>query len=258
MKPVLLLVDDNEEILEFLEHELDEKYTVVKALNGQEALGVLKEEVVQLVICDIMMPVMDGFELCKIIKTGFDYSHIPVILLTAKNTLQSKIEGLEHGADAYIEKPFSPDFLRVQIANLLANRAKIKAYFANSPLVHLKSMANTKTDELFLEHLNEAIYNNLEDQSLDVEKLAKLVNMSKPTLYRKIKHISDLTPNELINITRLKKAAELLTEDKYKIYEIADMVGYSSPTNFGRNFLKQFGMTASDYLVMKQGEKGDR
>ena len=82
--------------------------------------------------------------------------------------------------------------------------------------------------------------------------------MSKPTLYRKIKHISDLTPNELINITRLKKAAELLTEDKYKIYEIADMVGYSSPTNFGRNFLKQFGMTASDYLVMKQGEKGDR
>lgn len=258
MKPVLLLVDDNEEILEFLEHELDEKYTVVKALNGQEALEVLKEEVVQLVICDIMMPVMDGFELCKIIKTGFDYSHIPVILLTAKNTLQSKIEGLEHGADAYIEKPFSPDFLRVQIANLLANRAKIKAYFANSPLVHLKSMANTKTDELFLEHLNEAIYNNLEDQGLDVEKLAKLVNMSKPTLYRKIKHISDLTPNELINITRLKKAAELLTEDKYKIYEIADMVGYSSPTNFGRNFLKQFGMTASDYLVMKQGEKGEK
>jgi DNA-binding response OmpR family regulator len=141
MKPVLLLIDDNEEILEFIEHELNEKYTVVKALNGQDALNVLKEEVVQLVICDIMMPVMDGFELCKIIKTNFDYSHIPVILLTAKNTLQSKIEGLEVGADAYIEKPFSPEYLQVQIANLLANRSKIKEYFASSPLVHIKSIA---------------------------------------------------------------------------------------------------------------------
>jgi two-component system, cell cycle response regulator len=255
MKPVLLIVDDNEEILEFLEHDLDEKYTVIKALNGQEALLVLKEDAIQLVVCDIMMPVMDGFELCKIIKTNFEYSHIPVILLTAKNTLQSKIEGLELGADAYIEKPFSPEYLQVQIANLLANRAKIKEYFASSPLVHIKSMAWSKADELFLEHLNEAIYNNLEDADLDVEKLAKLVNMSRPTLYRKIKFISDLTPNELINITRLKRAAELLVEDKYKIYEIADMVGYGSQTNFGRNFLKQFGMTASDYLTMKQAEK---
>ncbi len=258
MKPVLLLVDDNEEILEFLEHELDEKYTVIKALNGQKALDVLKEDAIQLVICDIMMPVMDGFELCRIIKTNFEYSHIPVILLTAKNTLQSKIEGLELGADAYIEKPFSPEYLQVQIANLLANRAKIKEYFASSPLVHIKSMAYSKADELFLEQLNEAIYNNLEDTGLDVEKLAKLVNMSRPTLYRKIKFISDLTPNELINITRLKKAAELLVEDKYKIYEIADMVGYASQTNFGRNFLKQFGMTASDYLAMKQAEKKNK
>ncbi|MEO6454765.1 MAG: response regulator [Ginsengibacter sp.] len=255
MKPVVLLVDDNEEILEFIEHELDERYTVIKALNGREALNVLEQDVVQLVICDIMMPVMDGFELCKIIKTNFDYSHIPIILLTAKNTLQSKIEGLELGADAYIEKPFSPEYLQVQIANLLANRAKIKEYFASSPLVHIKSMAYSKGDELFLEKLNEAIYNNLEDVELDVEELAKLVNMSRPTLYRKIKFISDLTPNELINITRLKRAAELLAEGNYKIYEIADMAGFGSQTNFGRNFLKQFGMTASEYQLIKQQER---
>ena len=253
MKPLLLLVDDNEEILEFIESELDEKYTVIKALNGQEALDMLKQEVIHLIISDVMMPVMDGFELCKKIKTNFEYSHIPVILLTAKNTLQSKIEGLETGADAYIEKPFSPEYLRVQISNLLSNRAKIKEYFVSSPLVHIKSMAHTKTDELFLEQLNEAIYNNLEDSELDVDKLAKLVNTSKPTLYRKIKSISDLTPNELINITRLKKAAELLVEGKYKIYEVADMTGYGSQTNFGRNFLKQFGMTPTDYLALKQG-----
>ena len=255
MKPVLLLIDDNEEILEFLEHELIEKYTVIKALNGQDALTVLKGDAIQLIICDIMMPVMDGFELCKIVKTNFDFSHIPVILLTARNTLQSKIEGLELGADAYIEKPFSPDYLRVQIANLLANRAKIKEYFASSPLVHIKSMAYSKADELFLEKINEAIYDNLEDTGLDVEKLARLVNMSRPTLYRKIKVISDLTPNELINITRLKKAAELLAAGNYKMYEIADMVGYGSQTNFGRNFLKQFGMTPSEYLFIKQQEK---
>lgn len=252
MKPVILLADDNEEILEFIENELNEKYTIIKALNGRQALDILKQEVIQLVISDIMMPVMDGFELCKIIKTNFEYSHIPVILLTAKNTLQSKIEGLETGADAYIEKPFSPEYLQVQIANLLLNRAKIKEYFVSSPLVHIKSMAHTKTDELFLEKVNEAIYDNLEDAELDVEKLAKFVNMSKPTLYRKIKSISDLTPNELINITRLKKAAELLLEGKYKIYEVADMTGYGSQTNFGRNFLKQFTIIPTDYLVMKQ------
>jgi DNA-binding response OmpR family regulator len=254
MKPTLLLVDDNEEILEFLETELNEKYTIIKAMDGQVALELLKQEVIQLVISDIMMPLMDGFELCKIIKTNFEYSHIPVILLTAKNTLQSKIQGLETGADAYIEKPFSPEYLQVQIANLLMNRAKIKEYFVSSPLVHIKSMAHTKTDELFLEKVNEAVYANLEDAALDVEKLAKLMNMSKPTLYRKIKSISDLTPNELINITRLKKAAELLVEGKYRIYEVADMTGYGSQTNFGRNFLKQFGMTPTDYLAMKQAK----
>ena len=255
MKPLLLLVDDNEEILEFLEHELNEKYTIIKAFNGQEALEILKENAVQLVISDVMMPVMDGFELCRIIKTNFDYSHIPVILLTAKNTLQSKIEGLELGADAYIEKPFSPEYLQVQIANLLTNRNKIKEYFASSPLVHIKSMAYSKADEQFLEKINESIFKNLEDAELDVEKLAKLMNMSKPTLYRKIKSLSDLSPNELINITRLKKAAELLVEGNYKIYEVADMVGYASQTNFGRNFLKQFGMTPTDYLSMKEAEK---
>lgn len=255
MKAFLLLVDDNEEILEFLEHELAEKYSILKAHNGQEALNVLAENAVQLVIADVMMPVMDGFELCRMIRKSFEYSHIPVILLTARNTLQAKIEGLELGADAYIEKPFSPEHLQVQIANLLTNRNKIKEYYASSPLVHIKSMAYSKADELFLEKINECISENLGDTELDVEKLARLVNMSKPTLYRKIKSISDLSPNEIINITRLKKAAELLVEGHYKIYEVASIVGYASQTNFGRNFLKQFGMTPSDYLAMKEAEK---
>ena len=255
MKPVLLLVDDNEDILDFLTEELSERYTIFKALDGQEALDVLRQEAIQLVVSDVMMDVMDGFELCRQIKTNFEYSHIPVILLTAKSSLQSKIEGLEIGADAYIEKPFSPEHLQVQIANLLSNRNKIKDYFAKSPLVHIKSMAYSKADEDFLETLNNVIHKNLENTELDVDHHAKIMNMSRPTLYRKIKAISDLTPNELINISRLKKAAELLATTDYKVYEIADMVGYTSQNNFGRSFLKQFGMPPTDYQKMKQAER---
>jgi DNA-binding response OmpR family regulator len=256
MKPIVLLADDNEDILAFLGEELGEKYTILKAQNGQEALALLKEEAVQLVISDVMMPVMDGFELCRIIKSTFDYCHIPVILLTAKNTMQSKIEGLELGADAYVDKPFSTEYLQAQVNSLLTNRSKLKEYFAHSPLVHIKTIAYSKADELFLEKLTEIIYHNLEDAELDIEKLARHMNMSRPTLYRKIKSISDLTPNELVHVTRLKKAAELLAEGSLKIYEVADRVGYHSQTHFGRNFLKQFGMTPSGYQAMKQGNGG--
>ncbi|HEX8278177.1 MAG TPA: response regulator [Segetibacter sp.] len=255
IKPSILSVEDNEEMLDFIAEDLSETYHVFKAINGHQALEVLKEEAIQLVISDVMMDGMDGFALCKLIKTSFEYSHIPVILLTAKNGLHSKIKGLEIGADAYIEKPFSPEHLHVQISNLLANRNKIKEYFANSPLAHIKSIAHLKSDEIFLEKLNEAIVSNLEDEELDVEKLAKILNMSKPSLYRKIKSISDLSANELINLTRLKKAAQLLAEGEYKIYEVSQTVGYCSQTNFGRNFLKQFGMTPSAYQSMKLAEK---
>ena len=254
MLPIILLVDDEEEILEFLERILRTKYTILKAENGREALNILATEAVQLVVSDVMMPVMDGFELCKMIKSDFEHSHIPVILLTAKNTIQSKIQGLELGADSYIEKPFSKDHLKAQIASLIANRSMIREYFASSPLVHIKSMAHSKADERFLELLNETIYKYIEDIDLDVEKLARILNMSRITLYRKIKAISNLTPIELINITRLKKAAELLAEGDYKIYEVANMAGFSSQSNFARNFHKQFDMTPSDYMHAKQSK----
>lgn len=255
MKPVVLLVDDNEEILDFISDDLSENYTVHTAADGGLALDILQHETVQLVVSDIMMPVMDGLELCRQIKSDIHHSHVPVILLTAKNTLQSKIEGLEIGADAYIEKPFSPQHLQAQIANLIRNRNSIKAYFASSPLVHIKTMAYSKADENFLEKLNEIIYAHISNVELDVEQLADIMNMSRPTLYRKIKSISNLTPNELINIARLKKAAELMMEGNYKIFEISEMVGYTSQTNFGRNFQKQFGMSPTDYLHTIRTEK---
>lgn len=253
MKPKILLVEDNKELLEVIADELLEKYDVLKATDGAQALKTLTAEPVELVISDVMMPVMDGFELCKEIKSNFEYSHIPVILLTAKNTMQSKIEGLSIGADAYIEKPFETEYLLAHIASLLNNRKKIREYFVNTPFVHLKSVAHNKPDELFLEKLNQHIRENIDDPALDVDKLAKLLNMGRTSLFRKIKSVTDLTPNELINITRLKKAAELLSTGDYKIYEVSDMVGFGSQTNFGRNFLKQFGMTPTEFQKNKQG-----
>ncbi len=252
--PAILIVDDEEEIVDFLERMLQSRYTIHKAANGREALTMLESECVQLVLSDVMMPEMDGFELCKAIKTNFEYSHIPVVLLTAKNTIQSKVKGLELGADAYIEKPFSKEHLQAQIASLIVNRNMVREYFATSPLVHIKSMAHSKADEKFLETLSETICRNIEDQDLDVEQLARFLNMSRITLYRKIKAISNLTPIDLINITRLKKGADLLAAGEYKIYEVADMVGFSSQSNFARNFHKQFNMTPSEYMHSKQTE----
>ncbi|KLT65660.1 response regulator [Pedobacter sp. BMA] len=254
-RSVILLVDDHQDILDFISDDLEEKYKVLQARNGVEALAVLENEIVHLIISDVMMPEMNGFDFCAKVKSTPEFSHIPVILLTAKNTLQSKIEGLELGADAYVEKPFSPEFLQVQVSSLIKNRNKIKAYFSSSPLLHMKTMGSSKADELFLEKLHETINKNISNLNLDVELLAEKMNMSRPTLYRKIKSISDLSPNELINLARLKKAAELLSEGMMKIYEISEVVGYSSQSHFGRNFSKQFGMSPTDYVLSISQDK---
>jgi DNA-binding response OmpR family regulator len=247
MESVILIIDDNAEIIEFLSDNLKPKYNVLAAYDGQRAMQILEKETVHLIVSDIMMPVMDGFEVCNQVKSSINYCHIPVILLTARNTLDSRIEGLEKGADAYIEKPFSPKHLLAQIDNLLTNRNKLKDFFASSPLTHIKSIAYSKADEEFLEKITDVILSNLKNPDLDVEYLAREMYMSRATLYRKISEICNLSPNELIKINRLKKAAQLLTEGNHKLYEISDMVGFTSQHHFGRCFFKQFNMTASEF-----------
>lgn len=247
MSPVILLVDDNKEITDFLKDILETKYSIITASDGEAALNSIEKQSVHLVISDIMMPVMDGFELCKKIKANSSFAHIPVILLTAKKTLEARIDGLELGADAYIEKPFSPKHLQAQITNLLDGRNKLKEFFASSPLAHIKTLSYIKEDKEFLDRINEFISRNLTDPNLEVERLAAEMNMSRTTFYRKIKEISDLSPNDLINLSRLKKAAELLLQSKFKIYEISDMVGFTSQHHFSRIFLKHFGLTPSEF-----------
>lgn len=252
MKPIVLIVDDNPEIIEYLTQLLSSRYDVISASNGSAALQMIEKDSVHLIISDIMMPVMNGFELCKQVKSDFHLSHIPFILLTARKTLESRINGLETGADAYVEKPFSPKHLQAQISNLLENRTKLKDFYANSPVAHLKSIAYSKADEEFLGKLHDFINDNFKNQELDVEQLARAMNMSRPTFYRKIKEISDLSPNELINLTRLKKSAELLVQCDDKIYQIAEVTGFASQHHFARSFLKQFGMSPTEYQAMNR------
>ena len=246
-RPTLLIVEDNKEMSTFIADEVNENYNVLIAGNGVEALEQLKKQSIQLIISDVMMPVMDGFALLQSVKTDLEFSHIPVILLTAKNTMQARLEGLELGADAYIEKPFSTSLLMAQISNLLSNRDNIRKFYFNSPIANMKSMAYTKADEGFLEKLNEIINENIGNPDLDVNMIADLMHLSRPTLYRKIRAISDLTPNDLIKISRLKKAAELLLQGNMKIYEISEAVGFSSQSYFWSAFIKQFGMSPSKY-----------
>ncbi len=246
--PLILVVEDNNELSDFIYNELSENYNVLIAENGQEAWKIVCNYEVDIVISDIMMPFKSGIELCKEIKEDITKSHIPVILLTAKSALNAKIEGLESGADAYISKPFSMDHLRVQVSNLLENRRSIMDHYSSSPLAHLKSLSLAKNEKTFITQLDKKIDENLKNPNLNVEKLSDIMNMSRSTLYRKIKEISNLSPNELINATRLKKAAYLLKTSNSKIYEISESVGFKSQSSFGRSFQKQFNMTPSEFI----------
>lgn len=253
--PTILVVEDNKEMLHFIGHELNETYNILTAENGAEALILLQKESVHLIITDIMMPEVDGLELLQRVKSDMAYSHIPVILLTAKTTIQSKLKGLDSKADAYIEKPFDMDLLLAQISNLLSNRENIRDFYFHSPIANIKSTAHSKSEEEFLEKLNDVILQNLSDTNLDVNMLAEAMNMSRSVLYRKIKTMSNRTPNDLIKITRLKKAAELLKTKNLKIYEIAEMVGFSTQSYFYYAFLKEFNMSPSEYAKNENGVK---
>jgi len=247
-KPMILLVDDSEDILDYLSQDLSNKYQVCTASDGYEAMDILQHNVVHLVISDVVMPGMDGLELCTAVKSSPDLNHIPVILLTAQNALQSKIQGLKTGADAYIEKPFSFDHLYAQIDNLLENRLKLKESYARAPFLAISSTTFSKEDEVFWKQLTDMILDNLRDTELDVERIAVLLNMSKSTLYRKIKTLSGMSPSDVINLTRLKKAADLMNAGNFRINELAREVGYKYPAQFRRNFQKQFKMSLADYI----------
>ena len=246
-RKTILLVEDNAEFLQFTANRLEADYRILSAGDGIQAQKILDEEPVDMVISDVMMPVMDGMTLCREIKENLKYSHIPVILLTAKTALQSKIEGWKTGADEYIEKPFSMDYLKARISNLMENRRKIRESYKNSPELAYDTIVHSKADEKFLNRLIEQIHARIEDTDLNVDKLAVAMNMSRATLFRKVKSISELSPNDFIRLVRLKRAAELLKNKEYRINEIAFIVGFNSLSYFSKCFQKQFGVLPKDF-----------
>ncbi|MGM0530197.1 MAG: hybrid sensor histidine kinase/response regulator transcription factor [Bacteroidota bacterium] len=245
-KSSLLIVEDDEDLRMFLYNQLKHHYTAHRATNGAEALAKLKDNQIDIIITDVLMPKMDGFQFCKEVKSNLDYSHIPIILLTVKNDLRSKIEGLDAGADAYVEKPFSMDHILAQLSNLLTNRNKLKEAYISTPSVKIKSIAPTKADEDFLKNVTEVINKNISDTQFNVDTLANEVNMSRSSLHRKIKGVSELTPNELILLVKLKKAAKYIQEGT-RVNEVCFLVGFNSPSYFSKAFKKQFGVSPTEW-----------
>lgn len=251
-KPTMLIVDDNPEMLHFLSGSLSDKYHILTAEDGIEALERLKENEVTLIVSDWMMPRMDGVELCKAVRANQATSHIPFILLTAKTDTNSKIEGMDCGADAYIEKPFSVQYLEACIKNLVDLRNLLHQKFSKMPLVPLNSIANNSMDDKFLTRMNEIIEENFSNPELSVDFLAEQLCISRSGLFAKIKTLANITPNELIQVVRLKKAAALLAENKYRINEICYMVGFNNPSYFSKCFQKQFGMKPGEFANGKK------
>ena len=248
-KPTLLIVEDNIDLCNFLFNQFNQTYNVFIAHNGKEGIDRLNRQSVDIIISDIMMPVMDGIEFCKEAKSNYLYSHIPFILLTAKIDSTSKVESIKTGADAYIEKPFSVQLLQVQLENLLNSRKLLKKKFSEMPFVKLDSMAGNKADELFLSKLNSIIEQNISNTDFSIDVLAEQLCISRSGLFSKIKVLTDMTPNELIHLVRLKKAAELLSTKEYRINEICYLVGFNNPSYFSKCFQKQFGVLPKDFTT---------
>lgn len=247
-KTVVLIVEDQDDMRRFIAKELDSQYLVLQAANGKEALPIIKTNRVNVIVSDIMMPLMDGFELCNIVKNDVEYSHIPFILLTAQHNQQSRLRGLNKGADAYMEKPFSVDVLLAQIDNLIKSREMLFSYFREKPLAEIKSLSVSPVDDIFLKKINEVIDNHLTNEELTVELLSQEMNMSISSLYRKVKGLSGLSPVDFIKIARLKKAVEYMKNGETRINIIAFQVGFSSPAYFSTCFLKQYGSSPSEFL----------
>ena len=243
----LLIVDDSEDMVAFLSDNFAARYEVLTAGDGIEALDLLSRNEVSVIISDWMMPRMDGSELCRRVRSNQLTSHIPFVMLTAKTDDGSKVEGMNVGADIYIEKPFSVAYVEACINNIVQMRQRLMQKFATQPWEPVDEMAATPLDNEFLKKLNSIIEDNVANAELNVNFLADKMNISRSGLFAKIKSLTDVTPNEMIQVVRLKRAAQLLTEDKYLVSEVGYMVGFSSPSYFSKCFQKQFGTKPADF-----------
>lgn len=257
----ILIVEDNDELREYLRRTLAENYHVQVCSNGKSALCIVKEYFPDLIISDIMMPEMRGDELCQKVKNDIDTSHIPVILLTALNTDKNIIDGLQTGADEYVVKPFNIGILRATIANLLANRALLRHRYGNLELnddTHNTECINCSTDLdwKFIASIKKNVEDNMDNPSFTIDVLCTLLNMSRTSFYNKLKALTDQAPGDYVRLIRLKRAMQLLKEQKYTITEVAEMTGFSDAKYFREVFKKHFNISPSQY-AKEEGNIGE-
>ena len=244
----ILVAEDTPEMKAFIVGMLKAEYKVIEASDGDEALKVLSSgAVVNLILSDVMMPGIDGFELCRKVKENIITSHIPVILLTAKSDIGSKIEGLEYGADMYLEKPFSPDHLKAAIASVFENREKLRMHYLSRPLETDAEPVGNKADSDFLKRFVTFVEDNIENESLRIADIASAVYVSESNLYKKTRDLIGMTPLEYVQYIRLKVAESLLSGTDLPISDIVARTGFRSHPYFSACFKKQYGMTPGQY-----------
>lgn len=246
-KRTILLIEDDNDVRDFLLSELGNCFETISASDGQEGLAKAKENDVDLIVSDVMMPGMNGFEVTKRLKNSFETSHIPIILLTALGNDESILEGTESGADAYMVKPFSPQLLIARIFQLLDQREKLKQKFGKDLESVRSSMCSTNQDQLFVRRLDTIIYSKLGEKDLSVEKIAELLKLGRTMFYKKVRGTTGYTPNEYIRVIRLRKAAEMLRSGDKNVSEVAYAVGFDNPYYFSKCFKDQFGVPPSQY-----------
>jgi signal transduction histidine kinase/DNA-binding response OmpR family regulator/sugar lactone lactonase YvrE len=247
-KPVLLFVDDNKDFCDFMSDSLSDEYEVLTAYNGQEAIDQLNQFDVNIVVSDVMMPVMSGTELCKQIKTNILWSHIPVILLTARTAEEAQVEGLELGADDYITKPFNFNILKLRVRRFIEWTEKCHVAFSQKMDVSPSEITITSLDQQLIEKAIRVVEENISDTEFSVEALGSAVGMSRSHLYKKLMNITGKGPAEFIRTVRLKRGRQLLEKSQLQIAEIAYAVGFNSPKIFTKNFRIEFGVSPSEYL----------
>ncbi|MGM9477111.1 two-component regulator propeller domain-containing protein [Pedobacter sp. GSP4] len=244
----ILLVEDNEDVRTFIKQALNPAYHIYECENGATGLDQALTIIPDLIISDVMMPVMDGLELCRKIKTDERTSHIPVVLLTARSAYVHQVNGFENGADAYIMKPFNLKILELNIQNLLNARETIKQKFAQVITLEPKNMVINTTEQNFLRKIIEVIEERIADPDFDVPTLSSEIGMSQPVLYKKIRALTDLSVNDFIKSLRIKRAAQLLKQGSGNIAEIAYAVGFNDRKYFSSEFKKHFGKTPSEFI----------
>jgi signal transduction histidine kinase/DNA-binding response OmpR family regulator/streptogramin lyase len=252
-RPLLLIVEDNDDIRHYITTYLTSSYKIITASEGKEGLDAALKYIPNIIVSDIMMPVMDGIELCRAIKEDIRTSHIPVILLTAKDTIRDKEDGYESGADSYLTKPFSAKLLQSRINNLLESRRKLAQQIAANTKSPVPDKSHepvkiSKLDEQFLAKLTSLIEENLNMEQLDIPFLTEKLNMSQSTFYRKVKGLTGMSANEFIRKTRLKNSLQLLMTGSYNISEAAYRTGFNHLGYFRECFREEFGMSPSEYL----------